>query len=259
MPDLSEAVPRLVPSSDVPDTAVVGRPEHKVDAVRLVKGNAAFVDDVELRGMLYAKVLRSPHAHARIVAIDDSEARALPGVHAVLHHGNTTAREVRLGRADLAQPQAVGPGQLRRQGPPCRRPGRRGRGGDARDRRGGVPADQGHLRGAARGLRRARGHRRRPPPSSTTSRTPTGSTTPPTTRATTSRARRSPTSAWRRRSRRPITSSSRRSASSSSSTPDRAAHRDRLARRGRAAGAAVARRRCRSTRAAWSRRCSGCR
>ena len=89
MLDVSEAVPRLVPSSDVPETAVVGRPEHKVDAVRLVKGNAAFVDDIELRGMLYAKVLRSPHAHARIIAIDDSAAKALPGVHAVLHHGNT--------------------------------------------------------------------------------------------------------------------------------------------------------------------------
>jgi putative selenate reductase molybdopterin-binding subunit len=87
--DVPAAVPRIVPSPDVPHTAVVGRPEHKVDAVRLVKGNPAFVDDVELRGMLYAKVLRSPHAHARIVAIDDSQARALPGVHAVLHHGNT--------------------------------------------------------------------------------------------------------------------------------------------------------------------------
>ncbi|WP_353507938.1 molybdopterin cofactor-binding domain-containing protein [Intrasporangium sp.] len=83
------AVPRLVPSPDVPQTAVVGRPTHKVDAVRLVKGHAAFVDDVEPRGMLYAKVLRSPHAHARIVSIDDSEARALAGVHAVVHAFNT--------------------------------------------------------------------------------------------------------------------------------------------------------------------------
>jgi putative selenate reductase molybdopterin-binding subunit len=89
LPGLAAAVPRLVPSPDIPQTAVVGRSEHKVDAVRLVKGNPAFVDDIELRGMLYAKVLRSPHAHARIVAIDDAEARALPGVHAVLHFGNT--------------------------------------------------------------------------------------------------------------------------------------------------------------------------
>jgi putative selenate reductase molybdopterin-binding subunit len=83
------AVPRLVLSTDVKDTIVVGKPEHKVDAVRLVKGNPAFTDDVELRGMLHVKVLRSPHAHARIVAIDDSAASALPGVHAVLHYGNT--------------------------------------------------------------------------------------------------------------------------------------------------------------------------
>ena len=87
--DVSPAVPRLVTSPDVPETSVVGKPEHKVEALRLVKGNAAFADDIELRGMLYAKVLRSPHAHARIVAIDDSKATALPGVHAVVHHGNT--------------------------------------------------------------------------------------------------------------------------------------------------------------------------
>ena len=87
--EVPAAVPRVVPSADVPDTAVVGKSEHKVDAVRLVKGNPAFTDDVEMRGLLHVKVLRSPHAHARIVAIDDSAARALDGVHAVLHHWNT--------------------------------------------------------------------------------------------------------------------------------------------------------------------------
>ncbi len=84
-----DAVPRLVPSRDVGVTTVVGKPEPKVDALALVKGKPVFTDDVELRGLLYARVLRSPHAHARIVAIDDSEARALAGVHAVVHHGNT--------------------------------------------------------------------------------------------------------------------------------------------------------------------------
>ncbi len=88
-PNAAQAVPRLVPSREVPDMAVVGKPEVKVDAVRLAKGNPAFTDDIEPRGMLYAKVLRSPHAHARILHIDDSQAVALPGVHAVLHHGNT--------------------------------------------------------------------------------------------------------------------------------------------------------------------------
>ncbi len=88
-PEASAAVPRLVPSREVPDMAVVGKPEVKVDAVRLAKGNPAFTDDVEPRGMLHAKVLRSPHAHAKIRSIDDSKALAVPGVHAVLHHGNT--------------------------------------------------------------------------------------------------------------------------------------------------------------------------
>ncbi len=84
-----KAVPRVIPSKDVPEMNVVGKGELKVDALKLVKGNAAFVDDLEMRGMLYAKVLRSPHAHARILRIDDSAARNVPGVHAVLHYGNT--------------------------------------------------------------------------------------------------------------------------------------------------------------------------
>jgi putative selenate reductase molybdopterin-binding subunit len=88
-PDASPAVPRLVPSTDVPETEVVGKPEIKVDALKLVKGNSAFVDDIEMRGLLHAKVLRSPHAHARILDIDDSAARALPGVHEVIHYKNT--------------------------------------------------------------------------------------------------------------------------------------------------------------------------
>jgi len=86
--DLPAIAPRVVPSSDVPETRVVGKGETKVDAIKLVKGNPAFTDDVDLSGTLVAKVLYSPHANARIVDIDDAAALALPGVHAVLHHGN---------------------------------------------------------------------------------------------------------------------------------------------------------------------------
>ena len=85
---LSVIAPRVVPSDEVPPTRVVGKPEAKTDAVKLVKGNPAFTDDTTLVDTLIAKVLYSPHAHARIVAIDDSDALALDGVHAVLHHGN---------------------------------------------------------------------------------------------------------------------------------------------------------------------------
>src|ERR1700730_18569643 len=55
-----------------------------LDGPDKVTGAARFTFDVILRGMLHAKVLRSPHPHARIVAIDASRAEALPGVVAVV-------------------------------------------------------------------------------------------------------------------------------------------------------------------------------
>jgi putative selenate reductase molybdopterin-binding subunit len=78
----------LLLTTQTEELAVVGKPEAKVDAVKLVKGNPAFVDDIEMRDMLYARLLTSPHAHARIRDIDDREALALAGVHAVIHYKN---------------------------------------------------------------------------------------------------------------------------------------------------------------------------
>lgn len=83
-PPISTALPKMVVAPAIPETSVVGKPEKKVDAVKLVQGKPAFTDDMELRGMLYAKVLWSSAAHARIKRIDASKARALEGVHAVL-------------------------------------------------------------------------------------------------------------------------------------------------------------------------------
>jgi 2-furoyl-CoA dehydrogenase large subunit len=51
---------------------------------RLVAGRGRFVDDLARPGMLHAAMLRSPHAHARIVSVDTREAEALPGVLGVL-------------------------------------------------------------------------------------------------------------------------------------------------------------------------------
>jgi len=78
------APPKLIVVPPKAETSVVNKPEIKVDAAKLVKGRAAFVDDIDLPGMLYAALLTSPHAHARIKRIDASQARKLPGVHAVL-------------------------------------------------------------------------------------------------------------------------------------------------------------------------------
>ncbi|HYF90714.1 MAG TPA: molybdopterin cofactor-binding domain-containing protein [Symbiobacteriaceae bacterium] len=65
---------------------VVGKSVRKVDNNKLVTGRPAFTDDIELRGLLHARLLMSPHAHARIRRIDATKARLLPGVHAVLTH-----------------------------------------------------------------------------------------------------------------------------------------------------------------------------
>ena len=131
---------------------MVGKPEHKVEALRLVKGNAAFADDIELRGMLHAKVLRSPHAHARIVAIDDSQARALPGVHAVVHHANTPRVKYASGGQSWPNPcphdEVSFDDKVRYVGDRVAAVAAELAG----DRRGGVPPDQGQLRGASGGL-----------------------------------------------------------------------------------------------------------
>jgi len=63
---------------------VIGQPHRKLDGLAKATGAALYADDLTLPGMLHAKILRSPHAHARIRSIDTSAALALPGVHAVI-------------------------------------------------------------------------------------------------------------------------------------------------------------------------------
>jgi len=65
-------------------TRVVGHSVDKVDGISLATGAALFVADDLPRGTLYAALLGSPHAHARIISIDAAEARAMPEVKAVL-------------------------------------------------------------------------------------------------------------------------------------------------------------------------------
>ncbi len=76
--------PKVVLAAESKTYQTVGKPEIKVDAVKLVQGKPAFAADFEKRGMLHAKVLHSPHAHALIKNIDTSKAKALDGVAAVL-------------------------------------------------------------------------------------------------------------------------------------------------------------------------------
>ncbi len=64
--------------------AVVGQPSSRLEGFEKVTGRARYTYDIRLPRQLYARMLRSPHPHARIRQIDTSRAEALPGVHAVL-------------------------------------------------------------------------------------------------------------------------------------------------------------------------------
>ncbi|MGZ8533215.1 MAG: xanthine dehydrogenase family protein molybdopterin-binding subunit [Candidatus Binatia bacterium] len=68
--------------------SIVGKRITRIDAYERVTGQAQYTGDIQLPGMLYARVLRSPHPHARILSIDTSKAEKLPGVKAIVHHEN---------------------------------------------------------------------------------------------------------------------------------------------------------------------------
>ncbi|HEY7390973.1 MAG TPA: molybdopterin-dependent oxidoreductase [Bryobacteraceae bacterium] len=73
---------------EVSPLKTVGHPTTRIDAYERVTGKANYTGDFHLPGMLYGRVLRSPHPHARIRSIDISKAAAMPGVKAVLTHEN---------------------------------------------------------------------------------------------------------------------------------------------------------------------------
>ena len=77
-----EYKPNMVLSNE--EFRVVGSRPVRHDGVDKVTGRARYAADTAMPGLLYAKVLRSPHAHARIRGIDASRALALPGVYAVV-------------------------------------------------------------------------------------------------------------------------------------------------------------------------------
>ena len=80
----------------------VGTRPVRPDGVPKVTGRAQYGADLKLPGMLYGKILRSPHAHARILSIDTSAAEALPGVKAVM-----TAADLPQQKFDYIGPERV--------------------------------------------------------------------------------------------------------------------------------------------------------
>ncbi|MBE9507403.1 MAG: molybdopterin-dependent oxidoreductase [Chloroflexi bacterium] len=98
------ALPQIISPPEMEPLRVVGRPESKVDGVKLAAGRPVFTDDVKLERMLYGALLTSPHAHARIKRIDAGRARALPGVRAVLTHEDIPRVKYASGGQSYPQP-----------------------------------------------------------------------------------------------------------------------------------------------------------
>ena len=74
--------------------SVIGRRQPRLDGFDKVSGRSVFTDDIVLPGMLHGRILRSPHARARILRIDTSKALALPGVKAVLSNADPASRRI---------------------------------------------------------------------------------------------------------------------------------------------------------------------
>ena len=65
------------------DAAIIGQPTKRIDGPQKVSGAAKYSYDIARPGLLHGRILRSPHAHARVVSIDTSAAEKAPGVRAV--------------------------------------------------------------------------------------------------------------------------------------------------------------------------------
>ncbi len=69
----------------------IGQPVRRREDQRFITGAGCYLDDIQMPGMTHAAFVRSPHAHARIVSIDVSQARVAPGVLAVFTHADVAA------------------------------------------------------------------------------------------------------------------------------------------------------------------------
>src|SRR5687768_16909099 len=76
-----------------PQYSVIGTRPIRPDGIEKVTGKAQYGADIRLPGLIHGRILRSPHAHAKIVSIDTSAAEAFPGVMAVVTHMDFPAAE----------------------------------------------------------------------------------------------------------------------------------------------------------------------
>ena len=86
----------------------VGQPVTRLEDTRLLKGKGRYQDDTNLPGQLHVVFLRSPHAHAKIRAIDTSAAVAAPGVQAVYTGADYAADGLAMPKAAMPRKKADG-------------------------------------------------------------------------------------------------------------------------------------------------------
>ena len=99
----STASPELVKKYAWPEKpAIIGTSVKRLDGPEKVTGRAKYTFDINRPGMIYGRIVRSPHPHARIVAIDLSDAQRAPGVRAALEHKQAGAQVMYQGDAVAA-------------------------------------------------------------------------------------------------------------------------------------------------------------
>ena len=97
--DIAKASPDLlqgdIAATGVPkkpgDYSIVGRSVQRIDLPGKLSGAPAFVQDMRLPGMVFARVVRPPRYGAKLLSLDDGAVRSLPGVVAVVRNGNFLA------------------------------------------------------------------------------------------------------------------------------------------------------------------------
>ena len=152
-------IERQVPAGEAPPLptndrlAVIGKSVPRINGRAKVTGAARFTVDIKLPGMLHARLLRSPHAHARVISVDTRAAERHPDVRAVHVITDIVGRAVeRDPEIDASRWRGCAATRAL-----CRGPDRGSRGNHGGSGRRRAAPDQGRVRGAA--VRRRHGRR----------------------------------------------------------------------------------------------------
>ena len=94
----------------------IGQPVRRKEDQRLLTGNGRFTDDFNITGQTYAVMVRAPHPHARILQVDATRARRIPGVLGVFSGGDCQAGRLSRSAAKIRNPASSCRSQARQRG-----------------------------------------------------------------------------------------------------------------------------------------------